>query len=112
MRAQLAGAERLAPAARLRGDDERRRLERRLRETVELRLTELARTLESAHADGDGGARMKDAEEQLARTLDELRGLAAGLHPGGLDEGGLADALASLVVRSPVPVELSVPDAP
>jgi signal transduction histidine kinase len=94
------------------GDDERRRLERRLRGTVELRLTELARTLQSVHADGAGGARIKDAQEQLARTLDELRDLAAGLHPGGLDEAGLADALASLVARSPVPVQLSVPDAP
>ena len=42
------------------------------------------------HAD-DGGARMKNAEDQLARTLDELRSLAAGLHPVGLDEEGLAD---------------------
>ena len=75
-------------------------------------MTELARRLKSAYADGAGGARMKDAEEQLARTLDELRDLAAGLHPGGLVEAGLADALASLVVRSPVPVQLRVPDVP
>jgi signal transduction histidine kinase len=94
------------------GDEERRRLEQRLRDTVELRLTKLARTLDRAHADGGGGARMKSAEEQLARTLDELRDLAAGLHPGGLDEAGLADALVSLARRSPVPVELSVPDGP
>jgi signal transduction histidine kinase len=91
------------------GDEERRRLEQRLRETVELRLTTLARTLERAHADD---ARLQGAEEQLTHTLNELRDLAAGLHPGGLDRTGLADALASLVVRSPVPVQLSVPDAP
>jgi signal transduction histidine kinase len=112
VRAQLAelsaSRRRLVHAA----DDERRRLERRLRETVELRLTELAHTLEIAHADGTGGARMTHAEEQLARTLDELRDLAAGLHPGGLHEEGLANALSSLVARSPVPVELSVPDGP
>ena len=91
------------------GDRERRRLEQRLRETVELRLTNLARTLERTHA---GDSRLQGAQERLARTLDELRDLAAGLHPGGLDEAGLADALASLVVRSPVPVKLSAPDGP
>jgi signal transduction histidine kinase len=94
------------------GDEARRRLERRLRETVELRLTELARTLKNVPADGAGSPRLKAADEQLARTLDELRDLAAGLHPGGLDEAGLAHALPLLVVRSPVPVELSVPDGP
>ena len=92
------------------GDEERRRLERRLRETVEQRLTALARTLASARADTAGAARLRGAEEQLAHTLEELGELAAGLHPGGLDEGMLADALASLVARGPVPVELSVPD--
>ena len=91
------------------GDEERRRLERRLRETVERRLIALARTLAGAHATA-GAARLRGAEEQLAHTLEELGELAAGLHPGGMDEGRLADALASLVARGPVPVELSVPD--
>ena len=92
------------------GDEERRRLERRLRETVQRRLNELTHTLERAQAGTARGARLRSAEEQLARTLDELRELAAGLHPGGLAEGGtLADALASLVARNPVPVHLSAP---
>jgi signal transduction histidine kinase len=88
------------------GDDERRRLERRLRETVVQRLTALERTLPGT----GGAARMRGAEEQLAHTLEELGELAAGLHPGGLEEGRLAESLASLVGRGPVPVELSVPD--
>jgi signal transduction histidine kinase len=88
------------------GDEERRRLEHRLRETVVQRLTALARTLASTAE----AARMQRAEEQLANTLEELGELAAGLHPRGLDEGRLADALASLAARGPVPVELSVPD--
>jgi len=92
------------------GGEERRRLERRLRETVQRRLTALARALEGAQAGAGSGARLRRAEEQLARTLDELRELAAGLHPPGLAEGTLAGALAWLVERSPVPVELSVPD--
>ena len=96
-----------AGACSARRDDERRRLERRLRETVERRLTALARTLASARADTAPELRGYEArEEQLAHTLEELGELAAGLHPGGLDEGRLADALASLVARGPVPVEL------
>ncbi len=93
------------------GDEERRRLELRLRETVDRRLTELAHALKHAHPGTTGTERMRRAEAQLARALDELRELAAGLHPGGLEEGGLRSALASLVARSPVPVELSVPAA-
>jgi signal transduction histidine kinase len=93
------------------GDDERRRLEERLRETVERRLTDLTNVLAGTHADHAMTERMRRVEEQLARTLDEVRDLAAGLHPGGLGDGTLAQALASLVARSPVPVELSVPDS-
>lgn len=90
------------------GDEERRRLERRLRETVQRRLTELAQALEGAHGGAGSVARLRSAEEQLARTLEDLRELAAGLHPREVVEGTLGDALASLVARSPVPVELSV----
>ena len=90
------------------GDEERRRLERRLRETVERRLTELARELERAQPGPSGAASSRRVQEQLDHTLDELRELAAGLHPGGLDEGGLTAALASLAARSPVPVDLRV----
>ena len=91
-------------------DDERRRLERRLRETVERRLTELAHALERAHERTAAAELIRSAEEQLGRTREELRELAAGLGPGGLAEGTLADALASLVARSPVPVDLATPN--
>jgi signal transduction histidine kinase len=93
------------------GDEERRRLERRLREGVERRLSELARSLEGAHPRAGSAALLQRAEEQLARTRGELRELSAGLHPGGLDEGGLSGALGSLVARSPVSVAVSAPDA-
>jgi signal transduction histidine kinase len=91
------------------GDEERRRLERRLRETVQRRLTELAQALEGAHADATRAERVRGAEAQLGHALDELRDLAAGLDPGGLADGTLADALASLASRSPVPVDLAAP---
>jgi signal transduction histidine kinase len=92
------------------GDEERRRLERRLHETVELRLTELAGRLENAAPGTPGDVRLQGVREQLRRTLDELRDLAAGLHPGGIERAGLPAALASLVARSPVPVDLRVAD--
>jgi signal transduction histidine kinase len=91
-------------------DEERRRLERRLRETVEGRLTELARTLELARPSPGANALVRRVEQQLARTLEELQELAAGLHPRGLARGGLAGALTSIAERSSVPVELSMPN--
>ncbi|HET8820623.1 MAG TPA: ATP-binding protein [Thermoleophilaceae bacterium] len=91
------------------GDEERRRLERRLHETVQRRLAELARELESRGASAARTRRTRGVEEQLASALDELQDLAAGLNPGGLSHRSLADALASLVSRSPVPVDLTVP---
>jgi signal transduction histidine kinase len=46
--------------------------------------------------------------EQLEHSLADVRRLAAGLHPRELATGGLAGALAALVARSPVPVELEL----
>jgi signal transduction histidine kinase len=91
-------------------DEERRRLERRLRDTVEARLTELARTLERAHTSAGTDEQVRRVQQQLTRVLEELQELAAGLHPRGLAQGGLAGALASLAEHSPVPVDLSVPN--
>ena len=91
-------------------DEERRRLERRLGETVERRLAALAHTLERADAGAENAAALRQAEDQLARTRGELRDLAAGLHPGDLDDAGLAGALASLTARGPVAIELDVAD--
>ena len=90
------------------GDEERRRLERRLHETVERRLTALADRLEDAERDAAGTVDLSRVRLQLDRALAELRDLAAGLHPGGMEEGGLSAALASLAARSPVPVDLRV----
>ncbi len=112
VRAQLdelgASRRRLVQAA----DEERRRLEQRLRETVERRLIELARSLDGPHGGGGSATRLQPAREQLARTRDELRELAAGLHPGGPNERGLSGALQSLAARSPVPIALRVTDSP
>src|ERR671934_2492409 len=93
------------------GDEERRRLEQRLREGAERRLVALEHVLErvSGNTSRSRTAEIERARGQLARTLADLRDLARGLHPRALSESGLAGALASLARRSPVPVELAVP---
>jgi signal transduction histidine kinase len=93
------------------GDEERRRLEQRLRDGAERRLVALGHVLErvSGNASRTEIAEIERARGQLGRTLADLRDLAGGLHPRALTEHGLAAALASLARRSPVPVELTVP---
>jgi signal transduction histidine kinase len=92
------------------GDEERGRLERRLRDGALRRLGEVAETLRQARRPAAGGAdeRLARAEIQLARTQEELRRLARGIHPRELSERGLAAALASLVRDIPLPVKLAV----
>jgi signal transduction histidine kinase len=105
---ELAASRRRILAAR---DEERRRLERRLREGAEARLRELAVTLRRGQGSAAGEQtrdQVAHAEEQLGRTLEELRRLAQGLHPRVLAEHGLADALAALAKDFPVPVDLNV----
>ncbi|HEX3267651.1 MAG TPA: ATP-binding protein [Gaiellaceae bacterium] len=93
------------------GDEERRRLEQRLREGAERRLVALGHVLEraSGNTNRTRTAEIERARDQLARALADLHDLARGLHPRTLTEQGLEAALASLARRSPVPVELAVP---
>lgn len=96
------------------GDQERRRLERRLHEGAERRLQGLAEQLRTADlSTGPEPAteRIGRIEAQLAQTLDELRELAHGLHPRVLAEAGLPGALRSLARRAPLRVDVIAPDA-
>jgi signal transduction histidine kinase len=91
------------------GAEERRRLERRLREGAEERLELLAEHLRRARLSARSDAareRLDRSEAQLARTLEELRRLAHGLHPRVLTEAGLTGALASLAEQAPVRVDV------
>jgi signal transduction histidine kinase len=54
---------------------------------------------------------ISDAVHELQDAIAELRNLAAGVRPQGLDEG-LATALRKLTSASPVPVQLNVTTAP
>jgi signal transduction histidine kinase len=93
------------------GDEERRRLGRKLDEGAASRLAALAELLARARmrAEADVLATIERAEDQLARSRTDLRALAAGLHPRELTENGLAAVLASLAESSQVTVELTVP---
>ncbi len=108
---ELAASRRRILAAR---DEERRRLERRLHDGAEARLGKLAVTLRRGQRSASG-ERTRDqiahAQDQLTRTLEELRGLAHGLHPRELSEHGLEGALAALAKDLPLPVDLNVASA-
>ena len=93
------------------GDEERSRLERRLREGAQARLDQLAVTLQTAQRSArspDTIERIASSESRLARTQEELLRLGLGIHPRELSEQGLAAALASLADQFQLPVELSV----
>jgi PAS domain S-box-containing protein len=98
------------------GDAERRRLERNLHDGAQQRLVSLSLALRLAQSrlatDAEGTRDiLKQASDELALALEELRELARGIHPAVLTDRGLQAALEGLAGRSPVPVEVhSVPD--
>jgi signal transduction histidine kinase len=97
------------------GDAARRRLELRLTDRAGHRLGELAQTLQRARHGARGEQTRQTiahAQEQLTRTLEELRRLALGLHPRALSERGLRAALAVLGGDAPLPVEIEITGDP
>ena len=98
------------------GDAERQRLERNLHDGAQQRLVSVALGLNmvSARLESDPqSARemLANAQNDLAKGLDELRELARGIHPVVLTERGLGAALDALVARAPLPVEIeTLPD--
>ena len=98
------------------GDVERRRLERNLHDGAQQRLVALSLSLRLALAKldsdpADARATLEDADDELARALEELRELARGLHPAVLTDRGLRPAVEMLAGRTPVVVEIDeVPD--
>ena len=93
-------------------DAERRRVERDLHDGAQQRLVTLAVGLRIARArlgpdaDPDALAVLDDLGSELQLAIAELRDLARGIHPAVLTEQGLSCALESLVLRSPLPVEV------
>jgi len=98
-------------------DEERRRLERNLHDGAQQRLVTLSLDLRMARERADAGGdvelttRLDTAQQELARSLAELRELARGIHPAILTQAGLGGALRSLADRSAVPADVrSVPE--
>jgi signal transduction histidine kinase len=92
-------------------DEARRRIERDLHDGAQqrlvaarLELTLLGRRL--ADAPVNTRASLDRAREQLDSGLSELRDLARGIHPTVLTDRGLEPALAALVRRAPLHVDL------
>lgn len=93
------------------GDEERDRLEHRLREGARRRMDELAQTLAEARATTQSQRVLEQlalAERQLARVSGELTRFGRGIYPRELSDEGLGSALASLTRSSRVPVRLQV----
>ena len=93
------------------GDAARRQIERNLHDGAQQRLVALSlelRLVERRLAAGDPQAHdlLRQANEDLAAGLEELRELARGIHPAVLSDRGLVPALEMLADRATVPVEL------
>ena len=92
-------------------ESERRRIERNIHDGVQQDLValigqagEVERTLDRGPTQvTDELAHLRDG---LQRVLDDLRELAAGIHPSLLSDHGLLTAVESLAARHPVPVTL------
>jgi signal transduction histidine kinase len=94
-------------------DTARQRLERNLHDGAQQHLVALAVLLRSAQATVPPEApglesRLDEVATGMASVLDELGVIARGIHPAGLSEGGLQQALRTLAARSAVPVRLDV----
>jgi signal transduction histidine kinase len=92
---------------------ELRRIERDLHDGAQARLVALGMSLglaEQRLADDPEGAKLllEEARAGAEEALRELRDLARGIHPPVLTDRGLEAALAALVARIPLPVDLDV----
>lgn len=81
-------------------DEERRRLERELRDATGPRLRLLAELLENSERPAD------EMTSELEVLQDELREFARGIHPRALTESGLAAALEELAEGFPFATEV------
>jgi signal transduction histidine kinase len=88
-------------------DEERRRLDDRLRLGAEQHLRELYGLLEQNACCEATSTDIDGILDHLTETIEDLRELASGLHPRELSDG-LPQALESLAARCPLPVEVEV----
>jgi PAS domain S-box-containing protein len=95
-------------------DAERRRLGRDLHDGAQQRLVNVVINLQMALAESavaeDEQPLVAGALEEARAAIEDLRELAAGLHPSILANRGLRGAIVALTGRAPLPVTFSVPD--
>jgi signal transduction histidine kinase len=96
-------------------ETELQRIERDLHDGAQARLVALGMSLgmaeEKVRDDPEGAlALLAEARSGAKEALEELRDLARGIRPPILTDRGLEAAIASLAVRSPIPVDLSFGD--
>jgi signal transduction histidine kinase len=97
------------------GDEQRRRLQHRLRSGARRRRDAVADTLaeaqtlaEQRQSCGTEVDQIAAAQQQLRRTVGDVDELARGLHPPALETSGLAVALSELVERTAAAVTVRV----
>jgi signal transduction histidine kinase len=94
------------------GQKERQRLERNLHDGAQQRLIalslDLRRLEERLGPDPEAQAGLDRARREIALSLEELRGVARGIHPAVVSGHGLAVALESVAAHAPVPIRLTV----
>jgi PAS domain S-box-containing protein len=95
-------------------DRERKRIERNLHDGAQQRLVAILLILRRlAVAEGLAPPvreAVDVATDETGRAIEELRELVRGIHPVALTESGLASALRGLARRSPIEVEVDVPE--
>lgn len=114
---QRAEQELMASRARLvtASDETRRRIERDLHDGAQQRLVTTILSLQVADREWETAPQRAREQLRLAvsdarRGLDQLREIAAGIHPAVLTERGLAAAIDTLARRLPIPVLLDICD--
>jgi signal transduction histidine kinase len=111
VRAQLEEVRASRARIALAADAERRSVERDLHDGAQQRLVALTMRLEQARGTAAGSAALIDAATaELRAAISEVRLLARGLRPPILDEAGLAAAVESLAERTPLPIDVDIPE--
>jgi signal transduction histidine kinase len=96
-------------------DEERRRLERDIHDGVQQELASLIGKLRLARTQLDqstveAAATIASAQDDVRRTLADVRSIAQGIHPAILDDRGVALAIEARAKR--LPLEVTVETAP
>jgi signal transduction histidine kinase len=91
---------------------ERQRLERDLHDGAQQRLIALSLELKilekQLRENPEARKRLDEAQDEITQSLEELRGVARGIHPAVLTGHGLAVALEQVAALASVPVQLTV----